>query len=302
MAEPYILHMISPLKQVSPFDANMALDAGFDHVLPYTHVEASEVRALVQDAMFSRPPKLARRTGIFIGGKNAVLALAMLETAKEAMFPPFQLSVFADPAGSFTTGAAMVACVERVLKEKKQRELKGLRVAIFGATGVVGFAAAVICALRRREGRRLSAMTARSGSRAWRPRSRSASISMSNSADGSSEDKKTEILSRHEVAFCTAKAGLQVLSKQQIDAAPRLLVAADVNAVPPTGVEGLDMKANGEEIGKQGALGIGPLAIGDVKYKTESGLFKAMIAAEKAVAFDFRHAFERARQIVGGNG
>ena len=37
------------------------------------------------------------------------------------MFPPFQLSVFADPAGSFTTGAAMVACVERVLKEKKQR-------------------------------------------------------------------------------------------------------------------------------------------------------------------------------------
>ena len=67
------------------------------------------------------------RTGIFIGGKNAVLALAMLEAAKEALVPPFQLSVFADPAGSFTTGAAMVACVERVLKEKKQRDLKGLQ-------------------------------------------------------------------------------------------------------------------------------------------------------------------------------
>ena len=38
----------------------------------------------------------------------------------------------------------MVACVEKVLKEKKQRDLKGLRVAIFGATGVVGFSAAVI--------------------------------------------------------------------------------------------------------------------------------------------------------------
>src|SRR5215204_1093603 len=51
MAEPYILHMISPLKHVSPFDANMALDAGFDTVVPYAHVEVAEVRALVQDAI-----------------------------------------------------------------------------------------------------------------------------------------------------------------------------------------------------------------------------------------------------------
>ncbi len=101
--------MITPLRQMSPFDANMAIDAGCDNVLTYTHVEVAEVRALVQDAMFSRPPKLARRTGLFFGGKNAVLALAMMEAAKEAMFPPFQLSLFADPAGSFTTGAAMVA-------------------------------------------------------------------------------------------------------------------------------------------------------------------------------------------------
>ena len=42
----------------------------------------------------------------------------------------------------------MVACVERVLKEKKQRDLEGLRVAIFGATGVVGFSSAVISARR----------------------------------------------------------------------------------------------------------------------------------------------------------
>jgi methylene-tetrahydromethanopterin dehydrogenase len=93
-----------------------------------------------------------------------------------------------------------------------------------------------------------------------------------------------------------------VLSKEQVDAAPDLLVVADVNAVPPAGVEGLDMKANGEAIGRQGALGIGPLAIGDIKYKTESGLFKAMIAAEKAVAFDFRDAFKRARELAGVNG
>ena len=40
MADPHILHMMTPLKHVSPFDVNMALDAGFDAVVPYTHVEA----------------------------------------------------------------------------------------------------------------------------------------------------------------------------------------------------------------------------------------------------------------------
>jgi methylene-tetrahydromethanopterin dehydrogenase len=95
---------------------------------------------------------------------------------------------------------------------------------------------------------------------------------------------------------------VQVLSKTQIDQTPGLLVAADVNAVPPGGVEGLDAKANGDVIGKSGTLGIGPLAIGDIKYKCESRLFKAMIDAQKAVAFDFRDAFKLARELVAGNG
>jgi methylene-tetrahydromethanopterin dehydrogenase len=34
MASKSILHMITPLKHMSPFDVNMALDAGFDAVLP----------------------------------------------------------------------------------------------------------------------------------------------------------------------------------------------------------------------------------------------------------------------------
>ena len=60
--------------------------------------------------------------------------------------PPFEISVFADPAGSFTTAAAMVAKVEKALAQK-QGDLAGRKVVIFGGTGVVGFAAAVITAL-----------------------------------------------------------------------------------------------------------------------------------------------------------
>jgi methylene-tetrahydromethanopterin dehydrogenase len=301
MAEPYILHMISPLKHVSPFDANMALDAGFNEVIPYAHVEVSEVKALVQDAMFSRPPKLALRTGFFVGGKNAVLALAMLKAAKDAMFPPFELSVFADPAGSFTTAGAMIACVERALKDKKQRDLRGLRVVIFGATGVVGFSSAVICA---QEGAKVTLVGYDGIERVRRAADeikKRFDLSV-DYADGSSEDLKTQVLADAEVVLCAARAGLQVLSKALIDAAPDLLVAADVNAVPPAGVEGLGMKANGEAIGSHGTLGIGPFVIGDIKYKTESGLFRMMIEAKKAVALDFRDAFKLARELVSLHG
>src|SRR6476620_2150533 len=113
-----ILHMLSPQKHMSPFDVNMAADAGYKVIVPYINVTLEEVTGLTQDAIFSRPPDSGVRTGIFIGGKDALLALDMMDAAKKALVPPFGLSTFADPAGSFTTAAAMVACVERVLRTK----------------------------------------------------------------------------------------------------------------------------------------------------------------------------------------
>ena len=44
-----------------------------------------------------------------------------------------------------------------------------------------------------------------------------------------------------------------------------LIVAADVNAVPPAGIEGLSVSDDGAGL-PGGALGIGALAIGGVKY------------------------------------
>src|SRR4030042_1612870 len=144
MGNPRIVHMITPLKHMSPFDVNMALDAGFDAAIPYTHVPIEDVAGLVQDAIFSRGPEGVKRTGMFIGGKRAIEALDMMDRAKKAMVPPFEISVFADPAGSFTTAAAMVACVKKALRDNFSTELKGKRVAVFGGTGVVGFALAVV--------------------------------------------------------------------------------------------------------------------------------------------------------------
>jgi methylene-tetrahydromethanopterin dehydrogenase len=296
MADKHILHMLTPLKHMSPFDVNMAIDAGFDAVVTYTGVTLDEVTGLVQDAIFSRPPKVGVRTGMFIGGKNATLALDMLAKAKKALVPPFGISFFADPNGSFTTAAAMVACVEKTAKEKKNLALSGRKVAVFGATGVVGYSAAVIAAL---EGADVVLVgydgVKRVSDAAAEIKTRFETAVYA--ADGSDDAKKAAILADTEIALCAGRAGVAILSGAQLAAAPRLQIVADVNAVPPTGVEGLEMTANGAELTATGVLGVGPLAIGNIKYKTEFGLFQRMIKAEKPVRYDFRDAFVLAREL-----
>ena len=293
-----ILHMLSPQKHMSPFDVNMASDAGFKTIVPYINVTVDEVTGLVQDAIFSRPPQDGVRTGMFIGGKDAILALDMMEAARKAMVPPFQVSVFADPAGSFTTAAAMVACVERVLKNKFNRSLKGTRIAVFGATGVVGFASSIIAAL---EGAQVQLVAHRGVERVIK----SAAISKERfgvdleAVNGETEDQKRDIIANAEVIFAAAAAGVRVVSAEHKALAKHLLVAADVNAVPPPGVDGMDLFMDGAPLLGCAALGVGPLAIGDIKYKTESGLFKRMIASKEPLHLDFRDAFQLARGLVG---
>jgi len=298
MADKNILHMVTPTKHLSPFDVNMAIDAGYDAVLTYTNVTLDEVTGLVQDAIFSRPPKVGARTGMFFGGKNATLALDMMAKAKKALVPPFGISFFADPAGSFTTAAAMVACVEKILKDKNKRDLKGLKVAVFGATGVVGYAAAVIAALEGGDATLVGYDGIRRVSDSAKEIKARFNVEV-RATDGSDDSKKAAILAENEAALCAGRAGVQILSKAQLAAAKQLLIVADVNAVPPPGVEGLDMQASGAVLTPAGASGLGPLAIGNIKYKTEFGLFQKMIAAAKPVQFDFREAFALARELTG---
>jgi methylene-tetrahydromethanopterin dehydrogenase len=298
MTDKHILHMLTPLKHMSPFDVNMALDAGYEAAIAYTNVTLEEVGGLVQDAIFSRPPKTGVRTGMFIGGKNAILALDMLSAAKKALVPPFGISFFADPAGSFTTAAAMVACVEKSLIDKKKRNLKALKTAVFGATGVVGFSSAVIAALEGADVTLVGYDGVKRVSDAAREIKTRFQVDV-RAADGSDDTKKADILAQAEATLCAGRAGVRILSSAQLAQAKRLLIVADVNAVPPSGVEGLDMMANGAELTAHGTLGIGPLAIGNIKYKTESGLFQRMIAATKPVTFDFRDAFQLARELNG---
>lgn len=297
MGIPRILHMITPLKHMSPFDVNMALDAGFDAAIPYTNVTVEDVAGLVQDAIFSRGPEGVKRTGVFIGGKRAMEALDMMDRAKKAMVPPFEISVFADPAGSFTTAAAMVACAKEALNAKFSTTLKGKRVVVFGGTGVVAFASAVISAVEGAE----AVLVGYDGPERVRKLAEEANSRFAVNlgyADGSTEEQKTELVRGAELIFSAGPAGKKLISTDQLKQATKLLVATDVNAVPPAGVEGVGVNDNAVPIPGTKAVGIGALAVGNIKYRTEAGLFDKMIESEKPLYLDFRDAYALAQKLA----
>jgi methylene-tetrahydromethanopterin dehydrogenase len=295
MEKPYVLHFITPAKNASPFDVNMAYDAGYDAIAPYTNVQLSEVTGLVQDAIFSRGPRGVWRTGMLIGGRDIDLAMDMLETAKKSMVPPFEISVFADPSGAFTTAAAMMALVERELKRSFGGDLSGRKVSIFGATGPVGGCTAVIAA---KNGATVELVAHRSvadvqaKAEAYNQRY-GTNIGY---ADGSTDELKKQILQNTDVALCCAAAGVRVITLEQMAASQSLKVVADVNAVPPTGAEGVDVMADGKPIAGTKAYGLGALAIGNVKYQVQQNLFKKMLEGQSHVYLDFLSAFEMARK------
>lgn len=293
MPAPPILHFITPLDHASPFDVNMAVDAGFAVITPYTKVTLDEVTALTQDMMFSRAPQHAVRTSLFIGGRDAGLALDMLDAARKALFPPFMISVFADPSGAFTTAAAMIAAVERRLGGSR---LKGLQVQVYGATGVVGGIAGLMAAQAGAEvilvgHRGLDPVAEKAG--AFKRR-----FGVTLGAAAAADDgAKEALLAEADVVLACARAGVEVLNAEHLAAAGRLKVAADVNAVPPAGIAGLGVDADGAPL-VGAAVGIGALAIGRLKFQVQHELLKRMATGDSAVTFAIEEALALARSLA----
>lgn len=298
MERPYILHMFTPGRQMSPFDINMAADAGYQMVVPYADVGADAIVALTQDTIFSRGPKGVARTGIFIGGRDALLAADMLAASRAAMVKPFVVSLMADPSGAYTTAAAMVACVEAALL-RHGGGLAGRRVLVLGGTGPVGRIAGVIAA---RQGAQV-ALSSRMGidvaEQAARETGQRFGVTLHGVSGGDTAALR-QSLADAEVLLACAAAGKQVVSAEDLGFAKALRVAADVNAVPPAGVAGVGVMDDAVPLAGSaaGALGIGALAVGNVKYQTQHRLLLRMREAAKPVVLGFDEAFATARDFL----
>jgi methylene-tetrahydromethanopterin dehydrogenase len=297
MERPRILHMFTPGRQMSPFDINMAADAGYQIVVPYCDVGLEQITGLTQDTIFSRGPKGVARTGIFIGGRDVHLAADMLERARTSMVKPFVVSLMADPSGAFTTAAAMVASVEAALQRQHAHGLQGQRVVILGGTGPVGRIAAVIAAQAGAEVHLSSRNGIDAAQQAADETGKRFGVQLHGRSGGDPDAVRRSIADADVLLACAA-AGVQVVDAEALAAATRLKVAADVNAVPPEGIAGVGVMDDAVPLAGTQALAIGALAVGNVKYQTQHRLLVRMCEADKAQVLGFAEAFAVARAFL----
>ena len=296
MDDRYFVHLFTPTKNVSPFDVNMAHSAKIEGVIPYTEVSLDDIHYLTQDLIYSQG---SQHTGIFIGGRDYGLAIDMFYRAKAAMLAPFEVSVFADPSGAITTAAAMVACVEVWVKNKTGESLEGKNIHILGGTGPVGVSSGILsskCGANVFLGSTRGLKVARAIADEYNSRF---NVNMQGEDIGSDNTIQNVVITS-DIILNAAKAGLEVVSKPQLEKAGELIVAADANAVPPAGIEGIEVNDLGKvlEFTPKKAVGIGALKIGYIKNKVHHRLFEMMRESDKPIYIDHEKAFEVARTFA----
>ncbi len=284
----HLLYFLTTDSHPSPFDINMAYDAGFHAVIPYGDVTEELAVLLVQDIIFSRGPKGAKFSALFIGGNDMEVAERVRHAAVKNMFPPFQVSMMIDPKGAYTTAVALVAKAEKALGG-----LHGKLVAIPGGTGPVGTVAATLCVKLGAEviigSRQLSGVE-----RLAQQLSAQTGGSVKGAAMATDEEKISHLRGA-DVILTTGKAGVQMISEAVLKALPPGKLVADVNAVPPTGIYDLSPHDDLKEIAP-GIKGIGALAVGVLKYDVEIEMLETIRTSEKCVVLDQNQALEIAQR------
>jgi methylene-tetrahydromethanopterin dehydrogenase len=299
MQKVSILHLITAAKNASPFDVNMAYDAGFDKIMPYTNVVLDDVIALTQDAMFSRSPSGVKREALFFGGRDIHIALEMQKAAAMSMFTPFEMSTMTDPSGAFTTAAAMIAKIDAQLTLNSQT-LAQQTIAIFGASGTVGTTSALIAAA---QGATVHMVAHKDVTKmqAYADKLHEKYGFKFTVVDGTNDPAKAQVLNAASVAICAAIAGVRILETNHFAQSKMLKIIADVNAVAPSGAAGVEVMSDGALIADTPIAGFGALMIGQLKYKTQQKLLQNMLESETPVHLDFNNAFEVARDILSNS-
>jgi len=298
VAPKRLLFILAADRHVSPFDVALAHDAGFDAVHLYPGVSPEETRPLTQDLMFARGPKGAAASALLVTTADVSQAEAAFRAARAALFDPFRIHLMIDPKGGYTTAAALIAKVEALARRRGPGDLRGRTVAILGGTGGVGRAAAGMAAAA---GARVL-LASRDAARA-----QAAVREVADLFGGAAEpraarnDAETAALAGEaDIVLATAAAGVRLLSRQALGGLRGPKVIADVNAVPPAGIEGLEPADQERELAP-GVLGIGPLAVGALKSKIEASLLRDLATSDKALVIDAAAAGRRAAEILAGS-
>lgn len=267
----------------SSFDAVVAIDSGVDHLVPYAGVQATSIESLVHGAMFTRGDKDLKHTAIFLGGSDVEAAETLLRCVTDAFFGPIRVSVMMDANGCNTTAAAAVVAAARHI------DLAGARAVVLSGTGPVGQR---VSRLLARDGAKVT-LTSRSQSRAERvcDRVRDEVASASGqtepeirAAAAGAPEEVASVLSDAEVVIACGAAGVQLASEKELTSASKLVVAIDLNAVPPSGLGGVAvMDKGGPIVEGSTAVGYGAIGVGGLKMKTHRAALESLFEANDRV-------------------
>jgi len=242
--------------QPSVFDAVVAVDAGVGHLFRHGGVTPENVRDLVYGALFTRGPSDLHRTALFVGGSDVAKAEAVLDAIKKTFFGPLHVSVLFDANGSNTTAAAAVLAAASSLGGS----LEGTRAAVLAATGPVGQRVARLLG-------RLGASVAVGSRDASRSAGLAESLSRTTGASYDSfrnadPDELARTMESAALVVAAGPEGARLLGASQWQGRPGLRAVVDLNAVPPSGIEGVEPNDKGADRGGVkcwGAIGVGGL-------------------------------------------
>ena len=254
----------------STFDRVVAVDSGVDELFSYGGVTPDNVTGLVHGAMFTRGGDGLKNTAIFIGGSNVAEGEALLEKVQSVFFGPVRVSILMDSNGSNTTAAAAV------LAAGKHVDLSQTTALLLGGTGPVGQRAAQILTslgATVRIGTR-SAAKAEATCAAVRSKVEGAKVSAHETGTREGLASAAEGV---EVIIATGAAGIQLLSAEQRSKIGSLKVAIDLNAVPPVGIEGVEVFVKAVE--QDGVFCYGAIGVGGTKMKIHKAAVQRLFTA-----------------------
>ena len=190
----------------------------------------------------------------------------------------------------------MVALTEKHLKDSFNQGLDKSSVVILGGTGPVGVASAVICAKAGASVR----LVGRSMEKAEKTAAICNDRYQSKDVLAGVDADKQDYLNDADIVLNTGAAGIQLMTDENVQISTNLKICADTNAVPPSGIAGVDVMDSGKIMDKSPnkCLGIGALAIGNIKYKSQHDCLKLMYSSEDPVYLDFEDAFKFSQKSV----
>jgi methylene-tetrahydromethanopterin dehydrogenase len=273
----------------------VAIDAFPDSMIfKYENVTAEDAPKIVYDMLFPRGPEGAKHTKVFINGSNFEMVEKVVEATQKAMkSAPWGNSIIVDPRGGYSTAAAAVAKTFGLAMEKNFGTLEGKKVTVLAGTGPVGQTAARIYAAEKANVT-ITSRTLAKGQAVADKINQEVGAQRVKVVEVTKPEQTAEATKEAEIILSAGAGGIQLLSAAQIGTSCKIV--ADINAIKPVGVEGLGSNDDGIEL-KPGVYGIGALAIGKLKIKTETEMIKRATNEPQGL-FDYSIAYTIAKEAI----